>query len=213
MSTIREQVLEYVHAQQSVTTGEVASLLGTTRANARHHLVILKRQGFIEVIGTRPAEGKGRPTLLYGLSQNKKGDNFAALSSALLSQTTRTDDEADQTQLFEDLADRILQMIGNNFQPAGQNEFTSGNLTQRLYIAIQLLNRMNYHARWEAHQEAPHIRLGNCPYSAVIHKHPELCQLDSVLLRQLTGEKVVQTEKLIETSRGLRYCAFVIDSS
>jgi predicted ArsR family transcriptional regulator len=213
MSTIREQVLEYVHTQQSVTAGEVASLLGTTRANARHHLVILKRQGFIQVIGNRPAEGKGRPTLLYGLSQNTKGDNFATLSSALLSQSTLIDDEADQTRLFEDLVDRILQMVGDKTQPAGHKEFTSGSLTQRLYIAIQLLNRMNYHARWEAHLEAPHIRLGNCPYYAVIDNHPELCHLDSVLLRRLTGENVVQTEKLIETSRGLRYCAFVIDSS
>lgn len=213
MSTIREQVLEYVHAQQSVTAGEVASLLGTTRANARHHLVILKRQGFIEVIGTRPAEGKGRPTLLYGLSHNTKGDNFAVLSSALLSQSTNKDDEAAQMQLFEDLVDRILQTIGDKFQPSVQKEFTSGSLTQRLYTAIQLLNRMNYHARWEAHLEAPHIRLGHCPYFTVIHKHPELCKLDSILLRKLTGENVVQTEKLIETLRGLRYCAFVIDSS
>jgi predicted ArsR family transcriptional regulator len=65
---------------------------------------------------------------------------------------------------------------------------------------------MNYHARWEAGQQGPRILFGHCPYAAIIEKHPELCQMDAALLKELFGDDMEQIAK-IENFQGM--CIFV----
>lgn len=213
MSTVRNQVLQFVHTHQSVSASDIAMLLGTSRANARHHLVILEKQGFVEVIGTRQGEGRGRPTVLYGLSDRTKGDNLGTLLSALLTQSYIPKSPEERILFLEQLVETMIYTGGDNRHKRRQDESTPETLTQKLYRAIQVLNQMNYHARWEAHSDSPHIHFANCPYAAIIGRHPELCRMDSVLLTRLTGERVEQSAKLELDSRGLSFCAFVIKTS
>jgi len=85
-----------------------------------------------------------------------------------------------------------------------------GNLTQRLYRAIKRLSELNYNARWEAHPETPKIILGNCPYSSIIHNHPEICLIDKYLIEGLLTTTVAQETKLSRDDRGYSSCLFNI---
>ena len=213
MSTVRNQVLQFVHTHQSVSASDIAMLLGTSRANARHHLVILEKQGFVEVIGTRQGEGRGRPSVLYGLSDRTKGDNLGTLMSALLSHSYLSINPEGRILFLEQLVETMVHAGVDGKPISRQDESISETLTKKLYRAIQILNQMNYHARWEAHADSPYIHFGNCPYSEIISRHPELCKLDSVLLTRLTGERVEQSAKLELDSRGLSFCAFDVKTS
>lgn len=197
MKTSRQQILDYIRAQKSVTSFDLSRALGMTRANARHHLEILKDECAVEVTGQRQAQARGRPSLVYSLSESILGHNLDRLALAFLEDVTLLD----ETKL-NILAERIARKAGNtNFEK-------SEGLTSRLYKIIQQLNEMHYFARWEARVGAPRIIFGHCPYRVIIDAHPELCKLDTYLLQNMTGYPAEQISKLVPDWRGGTNCTF-----
>ena len=89
---------------------------------------------------------------------------------------------------------------------AGEPNIKSQPVAKRLNLVVEKLDQMNYHARWEAGPRGPRILFGRCPYAAIIGKHPELCQMDAALLKELFGENMEQIAK-IEKFQGL--CVFI----
>ena len=190
--TTRQKILEYLKRNRTVSSRELARALQMTPANARHHLGILAADGRVEVFNQRQ-EGRGRPEKVYCLAGTLVGDNLSVLADVLLT-------EADGKIEMEALGKRI----------AGEGTGSGQPLMRRLASVIERLNAMRYQARWEAGAEGPRIILGHCPYSAIIEKHPELCQMDLVLLSKLLGGELQQTAKLEGGSGGLPFCAFVL---
>ena len=200
MKTSRQQILEYIHKQQLVTSSELSKALHMTSANVRHHLSILEQRGEIERVGHRSQPGKGRPMTIYGLSEQSKGNNLDRLCSALLDEISGLE-ASDQEQFLSRIAKRLTQEF----------ERTPGRpsaLTQRLYDTIQMLNQFRYQARWEAHHASPVIILEHCPYKSIIEQHPEICQMDAQLLNEMLGIPVEQTAKLAADKRGAIQCRF-----
>jgi predicted ArsR family transcriptional regulator len=136
---------------------------------------------------------------VYGLSPKQKQDNLVLLIEALMQVLTSENSPRDRSKKIRRIAEYIR-------GPAK----SIGNLTQRLYQAINRLNELNYQARWEAHQQAPRIILGNCPYAAIVNNHPEICQIDKYLLESLLIMPVEQESKLIRDDREYTYCLFII---
>ena len=203
MKTSRQRVLEYVETQRAVTALEISHALKMTPANARHHLSILLEQGAIEVIGQRAREGKGRPTKVFGLARHRSYNNIHLLTSALLTEIQQSSTSQTYTESLERIARRLTAQVTDE-RPQ------SKHLTQRLYESILLLNKMTYQARWEAHSGAPRLTLENCPYRAIIDQHPEICQLDAMILKSLLNQEVVQLSKLNPDARGVPVCVFRI---
>ena len=201
MKTSRERLLDYLNTHHPLTAVEISQALRMTEANARHHLGILKSQGLVDVIGTRPAAGKGRPLLLYSPSEQRLGDNLSSLAQALLEELLADIPEAEQKKALRRVARRMpAQTLTSRQQPA--------NLTQRLFSAIQQLNDWHYQARWEAHADGPRLVLGHCPYATILPEHPELCTLDAMILERLLDKPVEQVARLAHDARGLPHCIF-----
>ena len=234
MKTSRQQLLEYVQQHRAVTAEELSRALHMTQANVRHHLNILKEQSLIEVIGPRPAEGKGRPARSFGPSEKSLGNNLDLLSSVLLEEVSLVSTPELMETFIRHVADRLLEQISSqtdknqselinpnnhpnqeNAENAMKNDASTRNirgaaisLTQRLYRTIHELNRFHYHARWEAHIDSPRLILGYCPYLGVQAGHPELCQVDAFLLAGLLQTDVEQVAKLVKDRRGATTCIF-----
>lgn len=207
MKTSRQQILEYVQAQRVVTAGDLGRALHMTAANARHHLGVLQEQGLIDVVGQRPARGKGRPALLYAPSERTLGDNLDLLSGALLDESGQRMEVVGRSSYLRRVAWRLAAQIGT--QPGDcPQDIRTGSLTQRLYQVVQSLERCHYQARWEAHAQGPRVILGRCPYAAILEQHPELCRIDAYMLEELLGERLEQTARLERDARGMRYCTF-----
>lgn len=193
MITARQKILAYFGKTRTASAREISRALKMSAATVRHHLRVLTADGRLEIKAVRGQSARGRPEKLYSLPQTTLGDNLAALSDALLS-------ESGSRVSMEALAERLVGKTSSANQP----------LAKRLNLAVEKLNQMKYHAHWEAGPEGPRILFSHCPYASILEKHPELCQMDQAMLQKLTGQparQIFRTGKEQST-----VCVFVMGS-
>ena len=207
MPTSRQKILAYIRKFRAASSADISRALGMSTANARHHLAHLEANGLIEVTSLQRGEGRGRPVQVYGLSRYTLDDNVALLSSVLLEEWLTNLPPKEQEEHLRTLAQRMaLAGSTKNSTPGVQN----APLPHRLAQAVERLNQMHYEARWEAGMVGPRIILGYCPYTRIISRHPELCQLDAFLLEEFLGFAIRQTTKLQMSAKGLPFCEFLL---
>jgi predicted ArsR family transcriptional regulator len=194
MSETREKIREILEKMKAATVDELSRKIQVTQADVRHHLTILVRQKVVEKAGVTRSESRGRPQNIYRLAVPARKDNLAGLASSLLRVIRHTGDATVLPEVAETLA---------SGDPAKTNRSGPPMVT-----AIQRLNELEYQARWEAHATSPRIFLGNCPYRKILDQHPELCYLDAMLIKSLTGMEAEQTAKLESSPQGALYCLF-----
>ena len=191
MTTARQKVLAYFAKSRTASTREIARALKMSAATVRHHLRVLAADGRLELISARGRDRKGRPEKVYSLPRAALGDNLAALSDALLT-------ESNSGMRMEALARQLV----------GESNFANQPLAKRLNLSVDKLNQMNYHAHWEAGAEGPRIVFSHCPYAGIIEKHPELCQMDQAMLKELMGQPARQ---IFRTGKeGSSVCVFLL---
>ena len=200
MKTTRQRILEYLEIKHVAASLDFSRALHVTTANIRHHLSVLLQEGVIEVVGARAAGNRGRPSRLYALSRHITAHNLDNLVDILLQELTESASPQEQYTFLAKVARRLAKTS----RPEGKN------LTQRFYQAIQKLSEMNYQARWEARPKTPLVIFNHCPYAAVLHKHPELCQMDIFLLENLLGSSVTQIARRERTNQGVSHCIFKV---
>jgi len=197
MQLTRQQIVDYLQTNRTATPIELSRVLQVTAANIRHHLKQLKLQGLVEIVGTEPVRGRGRPMKHYSLTNNALQHNLEGLASALLRTIT-----AKPERLDEKLSETSAHLMGKYQVPT--------NIHARLNQAVEHLNGLQYQAAWEASPNGPRIILHNCPYALILDKHPELCRMDAALLSHLLAQPVEQTAKLERSPDGTPHCAFVL---
>lgn len=202
MTTTRLAIIQYLTNKGSATVNELSHWMHVTAANIRHHLGILEDEGVVSVVGSRTPPGRGRPANIYALSQLIRQHNLAKLSGALLDIVNQLIPADGKSSGMSKLATQMLLNV--------QNHPTEPNLSQRLLSAVNTLNQMNYQARWEARADSPYIRFGHCPYADILSEHPELCQLDNEMIRQLLDAPVEQTARQAIDQSGSIYCLFKV---
>jgi predicted ArsR family transcriptional regulator len=205
MKTSRQKVLDYFHSHPVASPTDISISLKMTQANARHHINILLSQRLLEKAGERQPEGKGRPNQLFRLSTMALGDNVELLLHATLSILNEQQTEEEFRQTIRQLASYMLSSVK---EKSIANPTRPVPLSQKLIGAIELLNQLNYQARWEAHRDGPRILLGRCPYQKIIQQHPEICLLDHDLLEMITSAPVQQNARLAKDPSGATYCLF-----
>jgi predicted ArsR family transcriptional regulator len=153
-------------------------------------LGVLVSDGRIEVQSVHQRGGRGRPEKVYSLPAAEMGDNLAVLADSLLNETVN----------LETVAKRIAKR-------KSEADPSSLPMPKRLAAVIEVMNSMNYHARWEAGVEGPRILFGHCPYRGVSEAYPELCRMDTTLLSTLLGHPVSQTVKAEKGAQNI--CPFI----
>ncbi len=203
MQITRLRIMNYLEKNHQASAKELSQVFNMTIANIRHHLSFLKNEEKVEIIGEKPASGRGRPTQLFMPTNKVQSNALNILVKALLGEIRSTRSKKQRNNRIKQLAKRL----------AGQNLIESKSITIRLGAGMQHLNELSYQAHWEAHATAPQMIFGKCPYAAIIDEHPELCQMDSHLLEYLLGEPVNQITKFNREPDGPKECRFVLSSS
>jgi predicted ArsR family transcriptional regulator len=200
MTTARQRVLNYLKKQRSASAAQIGRGLNMSAATVRHHLSIMLGDGRIAIIGAKRSGVRGRPVKLYKLSEKYLGDNFALLSDTVLNEMLKKLSPAKQKEVIHAIAKRLaLQFDENDL---------NFPMAKRLSLIIEKLNAYHYQARWEAGAEGPHILFAHCPYAEIIERHPELCQMDEVLLGKLMNTAAHQLAKIGTQPIGSPYCVF-----
>jgi predicted ArsR family transcriptional regulator len=118
------------------------------------------------------------------------GDNLSALAEAILTEAGSTLD-----------MDAVARLVLNDGQFAGLS------MNRRLALLIEKLNEMHYQARWEAGAGGPRVIFGRCPYARVIDGHPEICKMDTALLKNALARDVSLLKKNEASAKGI--CPFI----
>jgi predicted ArsR family transcriptional regulator len=196
----RQGILDYLLEHPYSYAEELSEALSKTRANIQYHLKRLAADGMITPVDPSSATAeRGRPRQYYALSTREKPDNLANMAGALL--RLYLDHSPDQEM---DLA-KLIALAQAILPPKAP----ISSSTSRLNLQVKELTARGYQARWEAHAGGPEIIFRNCPYAALIADHPELCQMDTLLLKNNLGITARQISKIKLPSTAA--CRFIID--
>jgi predicted ArsR family transcriptional regulator len=124
------------------------------------------------------------------------------LSDVVLEEALKNPPAAGREAWLESLAAALMKQ-------AGLAELSALPLSKRLALAVEKLNESHYAARWEAGAEGPRLLFGQCPYAAIIDRHPELCRMDAALAEAVLGWDVQQTARIRPGAGTVSYCVFV----
>ncbi len=174
----REQILEYLSAHTRASAAEMATALGVTAANIRHHLGALQARGLVYAEASRKTPHRGRPAKLYRLTPAAQQAYLEPLTRALL-EALRQQGDADG------LNRRLCDVLCGDASPASHH-----SLRERLQHAMQRLEMLHFKPRWEAHHYGPRVIFHRCPYAPLVADFPELCGLDVLMLERMLGAKV-----------------------
>jgi len=201
--TTRERVIALLKDRPNLTPAEMGAELNITRADVRYHLKALLTQGKVVKMPvkqqTRP-RAAGRPAKVYQLSAQARPDTLADLASILM-----------DVGLSNIPEERYLESIADNLFPATASHALEASVSQKLHATIKILNQRPYQARWEAHSTGPGVIFHNCPFSQIINKHPELCQVDRLVVEKLTGYAAKQQSKIDFVGPTSSVCLFSLD--
>ncbi|MHB0987484.1 MAG: helix-turn-helix transcriptional regulator [Bellilinea sp.] len=201
----RDQILATLQRYPNSTVEELSRLLQLTHADVRYHINALLKAGQVVQMQQFPKDGRlgrGRPAKSYQLSAGSRPDILTHLTDILL-EMIQSNASADAS--LAELAQRLI--------PANSLSSTETHAPGRLNEAIQMINQHPYQARWEAHASGPQVFFHNCPFAAVIRKHPELCQVDSQILQNLTGLAPRQIRKIDLDGPTAVACVFILTQS
>lgn len=198
--TTRDRILETLSLSPNLSVEELSRLLNLTRADIRYHLNSLLQNGQVvqmPLVLHSTGKPRGRPAKTYQLSASARPDGLAHLADTLLKmlQAGNSDEKG-------------LAALAHSMFPAPALSANETYLSQRLNAVIQIINERPYQARWEAHAAGPQVFFHNCPFSAIIRQHPELCQVDRLSLENLTGMTASQTRKIDLDGPSSSVCIF-----
>lgn len=184
MHGTRARILAYLSNHPEASAADLSHVLGMTTANVRHHLRLLQRQRLVEGRSERRAPGRGRPTIVYRLSEQASPEDMQRLIAALWQVLV----EGPAVRGRQTRLRHIAHQLAGPWSPP------TGSLTQRLTAAVQRLQQLNYQARWEAHATAPRIILIHSPFTALQRRLPGLRELDQYLVEVFLGQSITPVE-------------------
>jgi predicted ArsR family transcriptional regulator len=215
-SDTRSAILGYLGDHPPATVALLAATLNLTPADIRYHLKVLRGEGLVEALPHKaaPSPGRGRPARAYRLAPAQQRNNLPALCHALLSvylggaalvDGSAAGDAQDSHSPAERMADLAATLAANQSPLAG-------SLPLRLAQAVEWLNRRQYRARWEAGARGPRLLLRRCPYAVLLAEHPELCEIDRMLLEKVVSVSLRQTDRQNPVTGRPPACVFEVKS-
>lgn len=188
MQDTRRQILEILKRHGEVTVQDLSSELGLTSVTVRHHLEILRSEGYITEPEVRRSNRPGRPRYVYRLTSTAADlfpNNYSGLATALLDTLEEALPPEQREDLLAATAQRMAEEVGE--LPADP--------AQRVESVTAFLKKQGFVIRWEQDQEGRFlIHISNCPYHYVAQKHGETCAIDEMMLSHLFDGTLTRVE-------------------
>ncbi|HOT92267.1 MAG TPA: ArsR family transcriptional regulator [Anaerolineae bacterium] len=181
MQDTRQQILEILKRHGEVTVQELSRELGLTSVTVRHHLEILRSEGYITEPEIQRFSRPGRPRYVYRLTSTAADlfpNNYSGLASALLDALRVCVPTEEQRVFLQETAKRLIADVGD--LPPDRDARMDG--------VVAIMNQNGFVARWDKDADGRYfIYVSSCPYHHVAQTHMETCQIDETLIRQLTN--------------------------
>lgn len=200
MQETRQQILNILQKQGSVTIDTLVRETDLAVATTRHHLTLLERDGL--VVSEKARQKVGRPRLVYSLSQQGQ-ENFPKeyhrLSSYILTELKAEHGSDGLNPLLRRIAQRRLAERAPHLE--------GRSLEERSEILITVLGEEGFVTTWEQVGGKSLLIQHTCPYQVVVFQHPEVCQLDTELISGAMGVPAERTRCILF---GDQVCTFEV---
>ena len=178
----QSKLLGLLRRSRQTITG-LAKALGLTDNAVRLHISALRRDGFVEDVGTMRDTG-GKPARLYGLS--REGEElfpkaYAQVLQALVEESLRRDGRERTVEL--------LRAIGGRLAAGAPRD---GDVKQRVQAAAAAFRGLGADVEIQRTSEGWRLRGHGCPLAAVSAETPEVCELGKALVEEITGASVTE---------------------
>jgi predicted ArsR family transcriptional regulator len=188
MQDTRQQILEILKRRGEVTVQELSRELELTSVTVRHHLEILRSEGYITEPEVRRSSRPGRPRYVYRLTSTAADlfpNNYSGLASALLDAIEQHVSSEEREILIDEAAERMVAGAGD--MPSSHEGCLDSVLT--------FLNQRGFVARWKKDDQGRYlIYVSSCPYHYVAQLHAETCRIDQRMIQKLTGGELNQIQ-------------------
>ncbi len=206
MQQTRQHILEILKEKDQATVEEIVRALSgrigdITAVTVRHHLEILRGDGFVAAPEIRRRTTPGRPQHLYALTDKALDlfpNNYRGFADELLLQL--------KAQLPSRQVNVILEGVADQMVTSAQIADTPMPL--RLNQVVGYLTEQGYNASWDKNEKGYILHAGNCPYHHLAVEHRELCEMDTHMIAQLLGG--VLPRRIKHMASGDESCAYLI---
>lgn len=205
MQDTRQQILEIMKRHGEVTVQELSNELGLTSVTVRHHLEILRSEGYISDPEVKRSNRPGRPRFVYRLTSTAADlfpNNYSGLASALLGSIEECMAPEERDDLLQRAARRIAERVGD----------LPLNPRDRIQSVVTFLNQQGYVSRWEKDADKKgqfFIYISSCPYFHVSQTHSETCQIDRNMVQLLAGPET-RVQRLKDEAKSSGLCVYVV---
>lgn len=181
MQDTRERILDILKERNQATVDELSQELGLTAVTVRHHLDILRGEGYVAAPIVRRRKTPGRPQYAYTLTEKASKffpKRYRQLASLMLDEM--------QVCLSSAEVDGIMRRIGERIADQAALLDTGGFET-RVAAVVEFLDGLGYMARLEPCDGGYLLHIVNCPYEQVADEHNVVCKMDARMLACLLG--------------------------
>lgn len=165
------------------TIGELSRTLALTDNAIRTHVAALSRDGLVEEAGAQRDTG-GKPARLYTLS--REGEElfpkaYAVALNGLVEEIARTEGWARTVELLQGVGAKAAAGLAKD-----------GLLEARVDVALATLRGLGAEIDGLRSDTGWTLQGYACPLSKVTAEHPQVCQLVTALVAEITGRPVVE---------------------
>ena len=191
MHPIRQKILEYLKRQGQATVTEIAGHLDMAPVSVRHHLDLLIGDNLVEATRVKRQTGAGRPKRLYALTEQADAlfpHNYQLLADESLTILKRILTAEQFAAVMAEIAEKTAAKAPSGLENLSQEE--------RLNNAIRFLNSEGYMAFYDSKANEILLHTSHCPYRELVRTHPEICHIDQMLIKRLTGMSAVRVSHI-----------------
>jgi len=206
MQDTRQQILEIMKRYGEVTVQDLSKELRLTSVTVRHHLEILRSEGYISDPEVKRSNKPGRPRYVYHLTSTAADlfpNNYSGLASALLSSIDACEDPHQREVLLDRAAENIAARSGD----------LPTHPDLRVESVVTFLNQQGYVSRWEkdpGQAKRYTIYVSSCPYIHVSQTHTGACQIDLRMVRLLAGPDM-EVRREADAARQGGLCVYTLE--
>ncbi|NDJ51802.1 MAG: helix-turn-helix domain-containing protein [Chloroflexi bacterium] len=202
MNSTRQAVLDNIRRLGQATVSQLANQVEVKAVTVRHHLNALQAEGLIQVEEQR--QPVGRPVHVFSLTEKGQGlypQNYHVLVARLLDQM--------KEQLPSHMVNALINSLADSLAEDLRGDLAGLSSAQRLDRTIDVLAEKGFMARWRTDGDGLQLLEYHCPYYLVGQQHPEICQIDEVLIRVAVNNDIVKSACLLF---GDQVCTFEVQT-
>lgn len=178
-----DQLVDIIRINQPITIGDLIEELGVTENAVRQRLTRLMDRGLVERIEIKAS--RGRPSHGYRLTDEGRkhgANNLDDLAKAMWAEIQQIDDDQLRSTIIAGIAKRLSDSYHENID--------GDDVAERLRSIAQYFADRKIPIALDETHSLPVLKVHGCPYPDLAEKNDEICEMETELISQLTGQPV-----------------------